>query len=174
MSPDDKIQVLRDLRQQAAVAYVGDSLKQAPVAPDAHLSIAVGGAHAPVEVGLDREQPEIVLLAPSIAPLPALLALARDRVRRTKRARYAIIAPNLFSVAGAFAFGLSGMAVVIISNLGTSIVYNRAKRSLRLAANGGAVPIEAAWEDDAESLRLTSVPSKRSKWSQLYEDRAAG
>jgi cation transport ATPase len=174
MTPADKVRVLGDLRRQATVAYVGDGLNQAPVTPDAHLSIAVGGAHAPVEVGLDQEQPDILLLAPSIAPLPALFALAQDKLRRIERARYAVIAPNLFSVAGAFALGFSGMAVVIISNLGTSIVYNRAKRSLRLAANSGAAASEAAWEDDGESLRLTAVASKRSKWSQLYEDRAAG
>jgi len=74
-----------------------------------------------------------VLIAPSIAPLPALWALARDSRRRKERARYAIMAPNLLCVAGAFAFGFTPMAAVLLSNFGTSLAYNGAKRALRKA-----------------------------------------
>jgi cation transport ATPase len=164
MSLDGKIRVLRDLRgQQAAVAFVGDCMAEAPAAREAHLSIALGGADAPVEVGLGREPADIVLLEPSIVPLPALIALARDSARRMERARYAVMAPNLFCVAGAFAFGLTGMAAVIISNFGTSMVYNRARRSLRVAENAGAVPIDAAWDADYETAPAssTAIPSER-------------
>ena len=44
--------------------------------------------------------------------------------------------PNLLCVAGALAFGLTPAAVVLISNFGTSMAYNGAKRSLRKAAIG--------------------------------------
>jgi cation transport ATPase len=163
MSLDGKIRVLRDLRgQQAAVAFVGDCMAEAPAAREAHLSIAFGGADAPVEVGAGREPADIVLLEPSIVPLPALIALARDSSRRMERARYAVMAPNLFCVAGAFAFGLTGMAAVIISNFGTSMVYNRARRSLREAENAGAVRIDAAWDadDDKAPASSTAVPNE--------------
>ena len=165
MSLDSKIRVLHDLRQQqAAAAYVGDCLAEAPATREAHLSIALGGADGPVEAGLGREPADIVLLGPSIVPLPALCALARDSARRIERARHAVMAPNVLCVAGAFAFGLTGMAAVIISNFGTGMVYNRAKRSLRMAENAGAVRSDAAWDadDDTAPAGLTAHPAKGS------------
>ena len=70
-------------------------------------------------------------------------------------ARYAVMAPNLLCVAGAFAFGLTGMAAVIISNFGTSIVYGRARRSLRTAT--AAKRPAARWHaDDDEVSALTT------------------
>ena len=76
---------------------------------------------------------DIVLLGSPLAPLPALFALARDSVRRMERTRRMALAPNLFSVAGAFVFDLTAMAAVLISNLGTSAVYNHTRRSLTRA-----------------------------------------
>jgi cation transport ATPase len=163
MSLDSKIRILRDLRrQQAAVAFVGDCLAEAPAAREAHVSIALGGADAPVEAGLGRAPADIVLLGPSIVPLPSLCALARDSAKRMERARYAVMAPNLLCVAGAFAFGLTGMAAVIISNIGTSMVYNRAKRSLRMSEKAGAVHTGAALDadDDTALARPTPFPSE--------------
>ena len=134
MSDDDKVRVLRELRRQGlAAAYVGDALAHAPVAREAHLSISLGGADAAADVGSRWESADIVLIAPSIAPLPALWALARDSRRRNERARYAVMAPNLLCVAGAFAFGFTPMAAVLLSNFGTSLAYNGAKRALRKA-----------------------------------------
>jgi len=54
------------------------------------------------------------------------------------------------------------MAAVIISNFGTSMVYNRAKRSLRMAENAGAVQSGAAWDvdDDTALARPTALPSQ--------------
>jgi hypothetical protein len=54
-------------------------------------------------------------------------ALARGSVRRIERARQMAPAPNLFCVAGAFVFDLTATAAVVISNLATCAVYNRAK-----------------------------------------------
>ena len=69
-------------------------------------------------------------MGPSIVPLPFLYALAHDRKRRIERARHTVMAPNLLCVAGAFSFGLTGLAAVFISNFGTSMVYNNTMRSL--------------------------------------------
>lgn len=170
MSLDSKIRVLRDLRQQQiAAAYVGDCAAEAPAAQEAHLSIDVGGADAAVEVGLGLEPSDIVLLGSSIVPLPTLIALARDSTKRMEHARYAVVAPNLLCVAGAFAFGLTGMAAVIISNFGTSMVYDRAKRSLRLVANAGSVRSDAAWDADDDTARAepTAPPSEKVETSTV-------
>jgi Cu2+-exporting ATPase len=126
MRPDDKIRLLCELRQQrVAAVYVGDAPLEASMARAAHLSMALTAAERPALGPAD-----IVLLAPSLAPLPDLFALARDSVRRMERARRMTLAPNLFSVAGAFAFDFTAMAAVLISNLGTSAVYNQARRAL--------------------------------------------
>jgi len=132
MTPEDKTQLLHDLQQQQiAAAYVGDCSANAAVARKAHLSIGLARADAPVEVGLGSD---IALLAPSISPLPALCALARESAARKKRVGYEVMAPNLLCVGGALAGGFTAMAVVLISNFGTSLAYNRAKQALRAAA----------------------------------------
>jgi cation transport ATPase len=131
MRLDYKIRLLCELRQQRiSAAYIGDAPLEVSVAREAKLSIALTGADGP-ELG----PADIVLLAPSLAPLPALFVLAGDSVRRMARARQMALAPNLLSVAGAFAFDFTAMAVVLISNLGTSAVYNQARRSLARAGS---------------------------------------
>ena len=135
MSTGDKIQFLRSLRRQSvATAYVGDCRANAAVAREAHLSIDFAATDTAADTGWDQGTSDIALLAPSITPLPALCALARDSVGRQKRARYAVVIPNLLCVAGALTFGLTPTAVVLISNFGTSMAYNGAKRSLHKAA----------------------------------------
>ena len=134
MSNDDKVRVLRGLRRQGlAAAYVGDKSAHAAVVREAHMSISLGGADAAAAIGAQWGHSDIVLMAPSIAALPALYALARDSGRRKDRARYAVMVPNLLCVAGAFAFGFTPMAAVLLSNFGTSLAYNGAKRALRRA-----------------------------------------
>ena len=59
------------------------------------------------------------------------------------------IAPNVACVAAAFAFGLAGLAVVLVSNFGTSVVYNRARRALHSDL------VEDAWTLDADALCIT-------------------
>ena len=126
MCLDDKIRLLLDLRQTGVAAvFVGDCVAGARAAREAHLAIALGGGDA-----LGREPWDVALLEPSIGPLPILFALARDHTRRIESARHTVMAPNLLCVAGAFSFGLTGLAAVFISNFGTSIVYNNTMRSL--------------------------------------------
>ena len=133
MSDGDKSRVLRDLRGQGrAAAFAGDGSAPASVVREAYLSISLGCAGA--EVGSGREPMDIELMTPSIASLPALRALAGDSGRRRERARYAVMVPNLLCVAGAFAFGFTPMAAVLLSNFGTSVAYNGAKRALRQTA----------------------------------------
>ena len=158
MRLDDKIRLLRDLRrQQAAAAFVGDCLAGAPLAREAHLAIALAGRGA-----LAREPSDIALLGPSLVALPALVALARDRTRRIDRARHTVMAPNLLCVAGAFAFGWTGLAAVIISNFGTSMVYDHAKRSLRGVHDLVAGQPDAVWCEDGNAAPASpiSAPGK--------------
>jgi cation transport ATPase len=135
MSVGDKIRFLHDLRRKSvAAAYIGDCSKNAPVAREAHLSIGLAAADAAADAGWEKGTSDIALLAPSIAPLPALCALARNSAGRRDRIRYAVMTPNLLCVAGAFAFGFTPMAAVFLSNFGTSLAYNSAKRALSMTA----------------------------------------
>jgi cation transport ATPase len=106
--------------------FVGDCVTGARAAQEAQLAIALGGGYFPV-----REPWDVALLGPSIELLPTLFTLSRDHTKRIERARHTVMAPNLLCVAGAFSFGLTGLAAVFISNFGTSIVYNNVMRSLR-------------------------------------------
>ncbi len=148
MSASDKIQFLHDLRRQSvAAAYIGDCLANAPVAREAHLSIGLAAADAAANAGWEQGSSDIALLAPSIAPLPALFALARGSAGRRSRVRYAVMAPNLLCVAGAFAFGFTPMAAVFLSNFGTSLAYSSAKRALGMTA---AMRLDDAWYPEDE------------------------
>ncbi|HEX3417476.1 MAG TPA: HAD family hydrolase [Stellaceae bacterium] len=127
MHLDDKIRLLRDLgKNGVAAVFVGDCVAGARAAQEAQLAIALGAGCSPGGVPWD-----VALLRPSIELLPTLFALSRDHTTRIERARHTVMAPNLLCVAGAFSFGLTGLAAVFISNFGTSIVYNNVMRSLR-------------------------------------------
>ena len=79
MSTGDKIQFLRSLRRQSvAAAYIGDCRANAAVAREAHLSIDFAATDTAADAEWDQGTSDIALLAPSITPLPALCALARD------------------------------------------------------------------------------------------------
>ena len=148
---------LRELRRhQVAAAFVGDCLTHAPVAREAHVSISLVGNDATMEFGWGQEPADIALLAPSIAPLPGLCALARDSIGRRERTRSAIMAANLLCVAGAFAFGFTPLAVVLVTNFGTSLVYNNAKRALNEPALAGS-QIALHADDGSASLEACDV-----------------
>jgi cation transport ATPase len=147
MSVGDKIRFLNDLRRKSvAAAYVGDCSKNAPVAREAHLSIGLAAADA-ADAGWEKGTPDIALLAPSIAPLPALCALARNSAGRRDRIRYAVMTPNLLCVAGAFAFGFTPMAAVFLSNFGTGLAYSSAKRAFSMTAQ---MQLDDIWYADDE------------------------
>jgi cation transport ATPase len=149
MSASDKIQFLHDLRRRSvAAAYIGDCLANAPVALEAHLSIGLAAADAAADAAWEQGSSDIALLAPSIAPLPALCALARDSAGRRDRVRFAVMTPNLVCVAGAFAFGFTPMAAVFLSNFGTGLAYSSAKRALSMTAE---MRLDNAWNADDEA-----------------------
>jgi Cu2+-exporting ATPase len=146
MHLDDKIRLLRDLGQNGvAAAFVGDCVAGARAAQEAHLAISLGGGYSD-----GRETWDVALLGRSTELLPTLFALSRDHATRIERARHTVMAPNLLCVAGAFSFGLTGLAAVFISNFGTSIVYNTVTRSLRAVHDPVTQWRDTCWfEDDA-------------------------
>jgi len=139
MGAGDKIAFLRDLRRESInAAYIGDCLTDASVVREAYLSI--GFATRDAETGAEWEQgaPDINF-AYTVDRFAAGTLRAGAGQRQTTPA-YAERShdPNLLCVAGAFAFGLAPMAIVFISNFGTSMAYNGARRPPR----GAAIPFD--------------------------------
>ena len=129
LSSAEQLSLLREFGRQNALAYVCEEAGGTSLAREAHVSIGLAGTGAP-EAGWEASLADVFLLAPSIVALPALVALARDHVQRKQRARYAVIGPNLVCVAGAFVFGFTPIAAVLLSNFGTGLAYHGARRAL--------------------------------------------
>lgn len=123
--PHDKEQVVRELAERGAVAFVGDGINDAPALAASSLAVALGGgADVAMEAG------DVVLLAEDggapqhpLAALPLLLGIARRsrRVIRTNLvwafAYNAVAIPlaatgRLSPMAAAAAMALSSLAVV--------------------------------------------------------------
>ncbi len=148
---DSRQRLLRGLNERGVSAvhvHAGPGLQDSD---DAHLSIALAGVDE-IRWHDAGTNADIVLFGQSITSLPALVRLARDSMARLASYRRWAIVPNVASAAGAFAFGLPSLAVVFISNLGTSMVYNRARRALRLASLDDTSPPEAVWCAEDEFL----------------------
>ena len=155
MSVDDKIRLLNGLqRRSASAAYVGDCVENALAADEADLSIDLAGADGP-----EIRASDIVLLTPSISALSTLRALARDGARRMGRVRNAVMLPNLLCVAGAFAFGFTPMAAVVLSNLGTGVAYGAAKRALHAPASRSDIGWDL--EDGSAAVGQSMPPARR-------------
>ena len=154
MRLDDKVRLLLDLRRDGvASVFVGDCATSAQAAREAHLAIALADGDT-----LGGEVWDIAMLGSSIETLPILFGLAHDHTRRVERARHAVMTPNLLCVAGAFSFGLTGLASVFISNFGTSIAYNNAMRSLRTAHDPITKWREAGCYEDVASEHIRPKP----------------
>jgi cation transport ATPase len=128
-SPNDRIRLLQYCRQQGfKVAYVGDCRIDPRIAAEAHVAISL------VQDGisdLDNDPAAIRFLLPRLSKLNQLWDIASIHQRRLEVAqRYAVI-PNLLCVAGAFVWGFTSLASVVVTNLGTFSVYRRTAASIR-------------------------------------------
>jgi cation transport ATPase len=147
LDDDSRCNLLRKLQERGdAVLHVRDTAVL-PYTRDNYVSIGLAGSQ-----GI-RHDADIVLLGRSIAPLPTLVALARDHVAQSRQDRWTIIGLNLASVAGVFAFGLTGLTVVLISNLATYLARDRARQALDEAKADPSVGANVPWSaDDVDDI----------------------
>ena len=130
LGPDGKAAFLRACRARGLkTAFVGDCLRNAVAASEAHVAVALAGDADPeTEPGAAAVQ----LLCDRLDRLEVLWETARSRAGHARLDQAIVVGPNLACVAGAFLFGFSGLTAVALSNLGTYGVYSRATGSLRV------------------------------------------
>ncbi len=126
-SPEDKARFLRNVRARGRrAAFIGDRHLAPRAATEAFLTIALMD-----DEDVHPESADVLILQPRWERLVDLWEIAHAGEGQAKEVQKFIIVPNVVCVAGAFLFGFTGLAAVVISNLGTFSLYNRAVGGLR-------------------------------------------
>jgi hypothetical protein len=141
LSPAAKAELLRAFRDRGLkIAYVGDCRREPHAARIAHVAISVADGFDP-----EHDPAQILVLRRDFAWLPALRELSRAHTGRVRAAQSSILVPNLLCIAGAFFFGFTSLAAVVITNLGTWAIYSGLpERRRQLAGMGRSAPESVA------------------------------
>ena len=149
--PHDKEQVVRDLSERGAVAFVGDGINDAPALAAASLAVALGGG-----ADIAMEAGDVVLFAADggvpdrpLAALPLLLRIAR----RSKR----VIRGNLV---WAFAYNAVAIPLAATGRLSPmAAAAAMALSSLAVVANSARLRVDTPFaRRRATASRSASVP----------------
>ena len=136
LSQGAKVQLLQTLRSRGRkVAYIGDCSEAAEVAQAAHVAISVAGDSDP-----ERDSSQVRVLRADLAWLGPLHELSRAHVDRVWIVHGATLVPNVACIAGAFFFGFTSMAAVVLTNLGTLAIYSGLPRRRKSARGLAATP----------------------------------
>ena len=128
-SPEDTGRFLRACRERGLrTAFVGHCRRRAAAAAEADVAVSLV---AEADEHASPSPASALLLQPRVDRFADLWEIARSHEGRVHDARKLVLVPNVLCVAGAFLFGFTGLTAVMISNLGTFNLFNRAVGSLR-------------------------------------------
>jgi cation transport ATPase len=155
LGADDRVRFLRNCRNHGfKVAYVGDCRIDPRAMAEVHVAISLVGSEMN---NLDHDSAPICVLQPRITKLAELWDIASIHQRRLRVAyRYALI-PNLACIAGAFAWGFTSLASVVVSNLGTYCVYSRTTASIRSLEHQIARSLQTRQSGARKTITQTKV-----------------
>jgi Zn2+/Cd2+-exporting ATPase len=113
--PEDKLQVIQQLRQSGVVGMVGDGINDAPALAAADISFAVGG----IDIAL--ETADVVLVGSDLRRLAYAVTLSRHTVSVIQQnVVFSLVTKGLFLVLGTF--GFVGLAIAVLADTGTSLL----------------------------------------------------
>ena len=129
LGADDRVRFLQNCRNRGfKVAYVGDCRIDPRAMAEVHVAISLVRSETN---NLDHDAAPICVLQPRITKLAELWDIASIHHRRLRVAHRSALIPNLACIAGAFAWGFTSLASVVVTNLGTYCVYSRTAASIR-------------------------------------------
>ncbi|GBE93784.1 heavy metal translocating P-type ATPase [Nostoc cycadae] len=113
--PEDKLQVIQQLRRHGVVGMVGDGINDAPALATADISFAVGG----IDIAL--ETADVVLVGSDLRQLAYAVDLSRRTVSVIQQnVVFSLVTKALFLLLGTF--GFVGLAIAVLADTGTSLL----------------------------------------------------
>ncbi len=156
-STDERVGFLRNCRNRGfKVAYVGACEIDPRVMAEVHVAISLVGSEMD---DLDHLSAPICVLQPRMTKLAELWDIATLHRRRLRVAHGYALIPNLACIAGAFVWGFTSLASVVVTNLGTYCVYARTNASIRSLEH----QIARSSRTRHASERKTTIQTKLSK-----------
>ena len=129
LSADDRIRFFRKCRDLGfKVAYVSRCEIDSRLMAEVHVAVSL--LESEIDV-LDDLVAPICVLQPRITKLAELWDIASIHRHRLRIAHGYALIPNFACIAGAFVWGFTSLASVVVTNLGTYCVYAWTKASIR-------------------------------------------